>query len=207
MFTGLVCERGRLVKDPVPSGTGGVELTLGHSRELGERLAVGDSLAVSGVCLTLTEHSPRQSKVDLSPETLARTVLGDLREGAAVNLEPALRMGDALGGHWVQGHVDTTTDVLTRKGFGGASRNRFRSTHKLSSPSGTQGVGDGRWRQPDDRWPRRGIFLDSPDSPHFRRHYLGELGPWRPRAFGVRRVGEICAAGFGDGGGGPLRSP
>ena len=83
------------------------------------RLEVGASLAVSGVCLTVTElgedgdGGPR-SVVELSPETLARTTLGDLAEGDAVNLEPALRVGDPLGGHWVQGHVDGTVALLGR---------------------------------------------------------------------------------------------
>jgi riboflavin synthase len=90
-------------------------LEIAHSAALGERLVgdgVGASLAVNGVCLTLVEITPERSAVELSPETLARTTLGDLEEGDAVNLEPALRAGDALGGHWVQGHVDTTIEVL-----------------------------------------------------------------------------------------------
>lgn len=117
MFTGIVVERGRLTADPEPSGQGGVRLVLEHSPELGRRLEIGASLAVSGVCLTITELSdpPAQSKVELSPETLARTNLGGLRRGSEVNLEPALRMGDALGGHMVQGHVDGTARVVDRR--------------------------------------------------------------------------------------------
>lgn len=118
MFTGLVAERGRLIEDPIPSGQGGVRLVLGHSPELGARLAIGASLAVSGVCLTVTELSgdpPTRSTVELSPETLSRTTLGGLRRGDEVNLESALRMGDPLGGHWVQGHVDGTARVVDRR--------------------------------------------------------------------------------------------
>ena len=121
MFTGIVVERGRLTADPEPSGQGGVRLVLEHSPELGRRLEIGASLAVSGVCLTITElsdppaRSPVQSTVELSPETLARTNLGELRRGSEVNLEPALRMGDALGGHMVQGHVDGTARVVDRR--------------------------------------------------------------------------------------------
>lgn len=121
MFTGIVVERGRLIADPEPSGQGGVRLVLEHSPELGRRLEIGASLAVSGVCLTIVElegelsDSPDRSKVELSPETLARTNLGELRQGGEVNLEPALRMGDALGGHMVQGHVDGTARVVDRK--------------------------------------------------------------------------------------------
>ncbi len=118
MFTGLIQERGRLTDDPMPSGQGGVRLSLGHSADLGRRLEIGASLAVSGVCLTvisLDGDPPLGCAVELSPETLSRTNLGDLRRGDAVNLETALRMGDALGGHWVQGHVDGTTTVTDRR--------------------------------------------------------------------------------------------
>jgi riboflavin synthase len=115
MFTGLVVERGRLISDPVPSGQGGVRLAVGMSPGLAERLGIGDSLAVSGVCLTVVENGSGQVVVELSPETIARTNLGELRGGDEVNLEPALRMGDALGGHMVQGHVDATAEVADRR--------------------------------------------------------------------------------------------
>jgi len=115
MFTGLIIERGRLIKDPVPSGQGGVRLTIGLSPELAARLAIGDSLAVSGVCLTVIEKGRDRVGVELSPETLSRTTLSGLNQGDSVNLEPALRMGDALGGHWVQGHVDGAARVMDRR--------------------------------------------------------------------------------------------
>jgi riboflavin synthase len=81
-------------------------------------LEIGASLAVSGVCLTVIEldgEPPLGCTVELSPETLSRTTLGALRRGDPVNLEAALRMGDPLGGHWVQGHVDGTTTVVDRR--------------------------------------------------------------------------------------------
>jgi riboflavin synthase alpha subunit len=115
MFTGLVAERGRLIAAPTPSGQGGRRLELVHSLGLSERLSPGASLAVSGVCLTVTDLSPGRTVVELSPETLSRTTLGDLDARDEVNLEPALRMGDPLGGHWVQGHVDTTVEVVERR--------------------------------------------------------------------------------------------
>lgn len=102
----------------MPSGQGGVRLALGHSADLGRRLEIGASLAVNGVCLTITEldgDPPLGCVVELSPETLSRTTLGSLRRGDPVNLETALRMGDALGGHWVQGHVDGVTTVVDRR--------------------------------------------------------------------------------------------
>jgi riboflavin synthase len=119
LFTGLIVERGRLIADSVPSGQGGVRLSVGMSPGLADRLAIGDSLAVSGVCLTVTEKGEAQVTVELSPETLARTRLGELRGGDEVNLEPALRVGDALGGHMVQGHVDGTAAVVDRRDLAG----------------------------------------------------------------------------------------
>ena len=115
MFTGIVIERGRLIADPASSGQGGVRLEIGLSPALTERLAIGDSLAVAGVCLTITQRDTDRVAVELSPETLSRTTLGELRHGDVVNLEPALRMGDPLGGHWVQGHVDATAQVVDRR--------------------------------------------------------------------------------------------
>lgn len=119
MFTGLVDESGRLAADPEPSGQGGVRLAILHSSSLAGRLGIGASLAVSGVCLTVTNLAEMEtgvrSLVELSPETLARTILGGLRAGDRVNLEPALRLGDPLGGHWVQGHVDATARVVDRR--------------------------------------------------------------------------------------------
>lgn len=114
MFTGIVLERGRLTAEPVPAA-GGVRMVIGHSEALTGRLAAGASLAVNGVCLTVTEALPGRSTVELSPETLARTTLLGLRQGSEVNLEPALRAGDALGGHWVQGHVDGVVRLLERR--------------------------------------------------------------------------------------------
>jgi riboflavin synthase len=122
MFTGLVRERGRLTEDPLPSERGGVRLVVALSDELGHSLEVGSSLAVSGVCLTVVERNEGTVAVELSPETLARTRLGRLRAGGEVNLEPALRAGDAMGGHWVQGHVDGLVLLEARRDLADHSR-------------------------------------------------------------------------------------
>lgn len=114
------------MEDPRPSGRGGRRLVLGMSPGLAGRLGRGASVAVSGVCLTVIERpgaapeAPELERavVELAPETLARTTLGSLAAGAAVNLEPALVAGDTLGGHWVQGHVDTTVEVVERRDLG-----------------------------------------------------------------------------------------
>jgi len=102
-----------------------VRLRIECSRELGERLEIGASLAVAGVCLTLVGHGGRACDVELSPETLARTRLGRLKAGDEVNLEPALRVGDALGGHWVQGHVDGMVRLRARHDLADHSRFTF----------------------------------------------------------------------------------
>jgi len=96
MFTGLVREVGT-----VRSLEGG---HLVVETSIAARL--GDSVAVDGVCLTVVAADGATLAFDAVPETLSRTSLGDLAPGAGVNLEPALRVGDALGGHYVQGHVD-----------------------------------------------------------------------------------------------------
>lgn len=115
MFTGIVTERGRVVEAPGASDRGGARLVLGHSAALAAKLDPGASIAVAGVCLTVVEqdeaNGTARSAFDLSPETLSRTTLGALQAGDEVNLEPPLSAGDPLGGHWVQGHVDTTTRV------------------------------------------------------------------------------------------------
>ncbi len=96
-----------------------MKLTVGHSAELGARLSLGASLAVSGVCLTVVElgeleQARRTSTVEMGEETLSRTTLETLVDGSPVNLETPLRAGEPLGGHWVQGHVDATVRVLER---------------------------------------------------------------------------------------------
>lgn len=125
MFTGIVTECGRVVEAPRASESHGSRMVIGHSEALASRLELGASLSVSGVCLTVVEEGgatgvagngaegalPSWSAFDLSPETLSRTTLGALVDGDEVNLELPLAAGDPLGGHWVQGHVDTTTRV------------------------------------------------------------------------------------------------
>ncbi len=77
----------------------------------------GDSLAVNGVCLTVVDVGGAALGVDLSPETEERTSLGRLGRGTYVNLEPALAVGDPLGGHWVQGHVDCVGKIVLMEGM------------------------------------------------------------------------------------------
>jgi len=108
MFTGIVRGLGRVAR------RGPQQLVI-HSPF---RLEPGESLAVNGVCLTVAEVEGDEATMDLSQETLARTNLGTLRPGDFVNLEPALRSGEELGGHFVLGHVDTVGKIvlLERRG-------------------------------------------------------------------------------------------
>ncbi len=109
MFTGIVQEVGRVVGRE-PRG-GDVRLRIGCGRLDLSATKVGDSLCVQGCCLTAIELHPDGFTADLSRETLAVTTLGELEPGAAVNLEPALRAGDPLGGHLVSGHIDAVALV------------------------------------------------------------------------------------------------
>jgi riboflavin synthase len=102
MFTGLIEALGT-VRTAKPSGVG-VDLVI--SVPLAQDLKVGDSIAVNGACLTVVEQTSVEFRVQAGPETLARTNLGELTPNDAVNLERALCLGDRLGGHLVQGHVD-----------------------------------------------------------------------------------------------------
>jgi riboflavin synthase len=105
MFTGIVETTGHVARIE-PRG-GDVRLLIDAGTLDIRDVAIGDSIAVSGVCLTVVEiESSRTLAFDVSTETLARTSLGSLAEGARVNLEKALRLSDRLGGHLVSGHVD-----------------------------------------------------------------------------------------------------
>jgi riboflavin synthase len=103
VFTGIVRERGRVAA--LDGGGEGVRLVV-EAPGTAPGVAVGDSVAVNGVCLTAVEAADGTLAFDAVPETLARTSLGRLAPGAPVNLEPALRAGDPMGGHVMQGHVD-----------------------------------------------------------------------------------------------------
>ena len=104
MFTGIVREVGTVV------AFDGSRLVLAAPQTAADA-AVGDSVAVAGVCLTVVDTAEGRLAFDVVPETLSRTALGRLQEGGTVNLEPSLRVGDRLGGHVVQGHVDAVGRV------------------------------------------------------------------------------------------------
>jgi len=114
VFTGLVQEVGEIRSLEPRNGSGGadVRLVVGFRAIERARLELGASICVDGVCLTVAELGSDSFAADVSGETLRVTTLGDKRAGSRVNLEPSLRAGDALGGHWVSGHVDGVAEVV-----------------------------------------------------------------------------------------------
>jgi len=108
-----------------------VRLTIATPRPLA-RLALGESIAVNGACLTVTGRRGRRFTADVSPETLRRTTLGGLAPGTRVNLERALRLGDRLGGHIVQGHVDGVGRVEAIDPDGDWLAYRFRAARAVA---------------------------------------------------------------------------
>jgi riboflavin synthase len=103
MFTGIVRERGRVVA--ADGGADGVRLEI-EAPQTAAAAAVGDSVSIDGSCLTAERVADGRIAFRAVPETIRRTALGRLQPGSEVNLEPALRAGEPLGGHYVQGHVD-----------------------------------------------------------------------------------------------------
>ncbi len=116
MFTGLIEEVG--VVRRLERGAAGGRLSV-RARKVLEGTKIGDSIAVSGACLTVVALDGDGFVVECMPETLARTTIGAARPGSSVNLERALRWGDRLGGHLVLGHVDGVGEILgiTRSGI------------------------------------------------------------------------------------------
>ena len=111
MFTGLVEVLGS-VRDLVPDGAG-CQLTV-SAPELAAEAQLGESISINGACLTVVAHDGETCRFQVGPETLRLTNLGELNPPMPVNLERSLRLGDRLGGHIVQGHVDGIGKVERR---------------------------------------------------------------------------------------------
>ena len=124
MFTGIVEEAGKVIS--VPAGSLAIAAD-GVMEGMGE----GASMAVNGVCLTVTGFDNKSFSVDVMPETLSRTNLGLLRPGDMVNLERPLPLGGRLGGHLVQGHIDDTARVSSVSRSGEAMLLRFEAPPRL----------------------------------------------------------------------------
>ncbi len=120
MFTGLIQDIGEV--ETLETGSDGARLRIATS--LGPEIALGDSVAVNGVCLTATAADANGFETEAMNQTLEVTALGGVREGAPVNLELAMQASDRLGGHIVQGHVDGVGEVVAVAADGFARRVR-----------------------------------------------------------------------------------
>jgi riboflavin synthase len=121
MFTGIVREKGRVVSAESNGDGGSLTLRIA-APQTAAQTGLGDSVSVAGCCLTAVASEAGELRFDAVSESLARTTLAGLAEGAEVNLEPALRAGDPLGGHYVQGHVDGVGRVRSLETEGDGAR-------------------------------------------------------------------------------------
>jgi riboflavin synthase len=109
MFTGIILATGRVAS--LAEKGGDLEMGIDAAELDFTRIGIGDSVSVQGACLTVTRTEGTRFYADVSRETMAKTTLGTLSSGSRVNLEPSLRAGDALGGHYVSGHVDAVGNL------------------------------------------------------------------------------------------------
>jgi riboflavin synthase len=131
VFTGIVRELGRVEAVDGSEEGRGVRLRI-RAPGTASQVGPGDSVALSGVCLTVIEVSGESLSFDAVPETLARSTLGRLRPGVELNVEPALRAGEPLGGHIVQGHVDGTGRVVAVRPEGDGARLEIEAVPELA---------------------------------------------------------------------------
>jgi riboflavin synthase len=114
MFSGLITVDGRVAAVDGDLERG-MTLTLDAPGAIADGVALGDSIAVNGACLTVVAFDERTLRFDVVPETVARTGFDALRPGDLVNVELSLRLGDRLGGHLVYGHVDDTATIVSKE--------------------------------------------------------------------------------------------
>lgn len=129
MFTGLVEDLGRIERCTRRSDA--LVLNIASDTIADSELKLGDSIAVDGVCLTVTEFSSGHFQVLAGAETLDKTTLGDFRVNTVVNLERAMRAGDRLGGHIMQGHVDGIATIKSRRDMGANLEYTFEPPREL----------------------------------------------------------------------------
>ena len=127
MFTGIVTDVGKVRS---AEQRGDLRLTIGTSYDV-DTIDLGASIACSGVCLTVADKGDDWFAVDISGETMSKTAADHWREGAKLNLERPLRLGDELGGHIVTGHVDAVAEVVSVSRDGDSTRIELRAPHSL----------------------------------------------------------------------------
>lgn len=139
MFTGIITDLGR-VRAVAKDSMTRLEI---ETRYPAESIAIGASIACSGICLSVVERGPGWFAVEASAETISKTTLGDWRVGTAVNLERSLKLGDELGGHLVLGHVDGFGRLVERRPEGGSVRLSFEAPRELArfiAPKGSVAI-------------------------------------------------------------------
>lgn len=139
MFTGIITDLGR-VRAVAKDSMTRLEI---ETRYPAESIAIGASIACSGICLSVVERGPGWFAVEASAETISKTTLGDWRVGTAVNLERPLKLGDELGGHLVLGHVDGFGRLVERRPEGGSVRLSFEAPRELArfiAPKGSVAI-------------------------------------------------------------------
>src|SRR3546814_13345594 len=134
MFTGIITDIGTVTARDTRGDT---RFQIRTAYDTGS-IAIGASIACSGVCLTVVQKGADWFSVDVSAETLSRTTLGDWQPDSPINLERSLKVGDELGGHIVSGHVDAVAAVVDTQPEGDAMRVRIRVPAE---------IGQGPWRE------------------------------------------------------------
>jgi len=122
MFTGIIKATSKVLRSSPSQGK--LQVTIVRPSELGE-LATGASIACDGICLTVLGFDSASFTVELMRETAQKTTAGQWKTNTILNLEPALKLGDRLDGHWVQGHIDRTSTLLEKRILSGTTYLRF----------------------------------------------------------------------------------
>lgn len=128
MFSGIVEEIGTVTR--LDARPGGATCTV-RAQVVLDDVKVGDSIAINGACLTVVRHDATSFTVELAPETLRKTALGEVRSGDEVNLERALAANGRIGGHVVQGHIDATAQIVAMQPDGEGVLATFRAPESL----------------------------------------------------------------------------
>ena len=124
MFSGIISYSG-VIEEVAPASKDGISLRIRCEGASDEEIEPKDSIAINGVCLTVTAIEHNVVYFDVVPETLARSALRDAAKGDRVNVEYPLRVGDSIGGHFVYGHVDAAAEILSRADEGQGERVRI----------------------------------------------------------------------------------
>ena len=193
MFTGLIESVGR-VGSLTPTSRG---VRMQIRTELAPELSLGDSLATNGVCLTVVDKTPHDVAMDVSPETLRVTTLGDLETGSLVNLERPMRADGRFGGHIVQGHVDATGLISAIEPEGEFYRLVVAYPAALAAYFHSQRLGRRGRDQPDHCGFRRRQLRYTNHPAHLDPYEPVGRRPRHPGEPGVRSRGKICDAGRG----------